>query len=328
MADLNMRAIQVSEVGGPEALTLVDIDTPEPGDGEVRIDVAAVGVNFIDTYQRSGLYPMELPLIPGPECAGTVSAVGSNVTEFSVGDRVAVAAASGSYAEARLAPAAQCVAVPDGMSLEHGAAAFLQGMTAHYLAIDTYPLRAGDRCLIHAGAGGTGRLLIQLAKHAGAEVFTTVSTPAKAEIASSAGADHVINYTEHNFADEVRRIAGIDKPLDVVYDGVGASVFDDSLELLRKRGLMATFGNASGAVPPVAPLRLSQAGSLFLTRPTLFDYIATREELMARATDVFERIEAGTLEVSIGNTYSLEEAAQAHIDLEGRKTNGKLLIIP
>ncbi len=323
-----MRAIQVSEVGGPDTLKLVDLDRPEPGAGEVVVDVAAVGVNFIDTYQRGGLYPMELPLIPGPECSGTVSAVGAEVTDFAVGDRVAVAAGSGSYAEARVAPAAQCVAVPEAMSLENAAAAYLQGMTAHYLAIDTYPLRDGDRCLIHAGAGGTGRLLIQLAKHAGAEVFTTVGTPAKAEIAASAGADHVINYTEHNFADEVRRISGEDKPLDVVYDGVGASVFDDSLGLLRKRGLMATFGNASGPVPPIAPLTLSQAGSLFLTRPTLFDYVATRDELVARATDVFERIAAGTLDVSIGQTYALEDAAQAHIDLEGRKTSGKLLIIP
>ncbi len=323
-----MRAIQVNEVGGPEVLHMVEIDRPEPGVGEVVIDVAAVGVNFIDTYQRGGLYPMELPLIPGPECAGTVAAIGEGVTEFSTGDRVAVAAASGSYAQARTAPAAQCVSIPDGVTFELAAAALLQGMTAHYLATDTYPLRAGDTCLIHAGAGGTGRLLIQLAKTAGAEVFTTVGTDAKGELAASAGADHVINYSKTRFADEVRRIAGEDAPLDVVYDGVGAAVFDDSLGLLRKRGLMATFGNASGAVEPIAPLALSRAGSLFLTRPTLFDYISTREELVARASDVFGRIGDGSLEVTIGATYALEDAAQAHIDLEGRKTTGKLLLIP
>ena len=323
-----MRAIQVEEVGGPEVLKLVQVDRPEPGEGQVLIDVVAVGVNFIDTYQRSGLYPMELPLIPGPECAGTIAAVGTGVTDFAVGDRIAVAAGSGSYGESRLAPANMCVAVPEAMSLEDAAAVLLQGMTAHYLSMDTYPLQAGDRCLIHAGAGGTGRLLIQLAKSVGAEVFTTVGTVDKAEIAASMGADHVINYNEHNFADEVRRIAGTDKPLDVVYDGVGASVFDDSLGLLARRAMMATFGNASGAVPPVSPLSLSQAGSLFLTRPTLFDYIATREELVDRATDVFNRVADGSLEVAIGATYPLEDAAQAHVDLEGRKTTGKLLLAP
>lgn len=323
-----MRAIQVSELGGPEKLTLVEVDRPEPGEGEVLVDVVAVGVNFIDTYQRSGLYPLELPLIPGLECSGTVAAVGSGVTGFAIGDRVAMAAGSGSYGEARLAPAEMCIAVPEAMSLEHAAAVLLQGMTAHYLSMDTYPLRPGDRCLIHAGAGGTGRLLIQLAKSAGAEVFTTVGTAAKADIAASAGADHVINYNEDSFADEVRRIAGNEKPLDVVYDGVGASVFDDSLGLLRRRGLMATFGNASGPVPPVSPLRLSQAGSIFLTRPTLFDYIATRGELVARATDVLNRVADGSLEIAIGAIYPLEEATQAHIDLEGRKTTGKLLLKP
>lgn len=323
-----MRAIRVTNVGGPEAMELVEVDRPEPGQGEVVIDVAAAGVNFIDTYQRGGLYPMDLPLTPGPECAGTIAALGAGVIDFAVGDRVAVAASSGSYAEARLAPASQCIGLPEDLSFEQAAAALLQGMTAHYLAFDTFPLAEGDRCLIHAGAGGTGRLLIQLAKSVGAEVFTTVGTDAKGEIAASAGADHVINYAEKSFADEVRRIAGTEKPLDVVYDGVGAAVFDDSLTLLRKRGLMATFGNASGPVPPIEPLALSRAGSLFLTRPTLFDYVATREELVARATDVFDRIANGSLEVTIGATYPLEEAAQAHQDLEGRKTTGKLLIVP
>ena len=323
-----MRAVQISEAGGPEVLAVSTIDVPEPGDGLVRIDVAAAGVNFIDTYHRSGLYPVEFPFTPGVECAGVVSAIGAGVTNVAIGDRVAVVGTPGAYGEACLAPADRCVIVPDDVELDVAAAAMLQAMTAHYLAVDTYPLRAGDRCLIHAGAGGTGNLLIQIAKQAGAEVFTTVGTAAKAEIADAAGADHVINYNETDFADEVRAIAGSDRPLDVVYDGVGASVFSASMSLLRKRGLMATFGNASGAVPPVPPLDLMTGGSLFLTRPTLFDYIETRDDLVARSTDVFTHIAAGTLSIRIGARYSLDEAGQAHRDLEARKTTGKLLLIP
>lgn len=323
-----MRAIAITEAGGPEVLNLTEVDVPEPGDGQLRIDVAAAGVNFIDTYQRSGLYPLELPFTPGVECAGVVSAVGADSSEFAVGDRVAITGVPGCYAEACIVPAARCVAVPAGVDLEVAAAAMLQAMTAHYLVTDTYPLGADDKCLIHAGAGGTGNLMIQLAKRVGAEVFTTVGTPAKAEIAAEAGADHVINYNASDFAEEIRRIAGTDRPLDVVYDGVGASVFEASLGLLRKRGMMATFGNASGPVPPVAPLELMSGGSLFLTRPSLFDYVETRDDLVARANDVFERIAAGTLKIRVGGTYSLEDAGQAHIDLEARKTTGKLLLVP
>ncbi|MFT7474044.1 MAG: NADPH2:quinone reductase [Verrucomicrobiales bacterium] len=323
-----MRAIQIHETGGPEALQMVDIEPPDVGPGEVLIEVAAAGVNFIDTYQRSGLYPITLPLVLGIECSGTVRAVGSDVTLHEVGDRVAVADGSGSYAELRTATADRCVAIPDDVTLENAAAAMLQGMTAHYLGIDTYPLRASDRCLIHAGAGGTGRLLIQIAKQAGAEVFTTVGTDAKAEHAASAGADHVINYNTADFAEQIRAITGEERPLNVVYDGVGASVFQESMGLLRPRGVMVTFGNASGPVPPVSPLELMSGGSLYLTRPSLGAYISTRDELAARSSDIFRHIAAGSLEITIGAEYSLGDAAQAHRDLESRNTTGKLLLIP
>ena len=323
-----MRAIQVHEAGGPEVLTLGEVDTPEPDSGQVRIDIAAAGVNFIDTYHRSGLYAMDYPFTPGVEAAGVVSALGEGVSDLAIGDRVAIVGTSGAYAESFVAPADRCVTVPSEVELDLAAAAMLQAMTAHYLVTDTYPLRAGDTCLIHAGAGGTGNLAIQLAKDAGATVFTTVGTAAKAEIAAAGGADHVIKYSEVDFAEEIRSISGSERPLDVVFDGVGASVFDQSMSLLRKRGLMATFGNASGAVPPVPPLDLMAAGSIFLTRPTLFDYIETRDELVARANDVFDRMAAGTLKIRVGETYSLEDAAKAHEDLEGRRTTGKLLIVP
>lgn len=323
-----MRAVQIHEPGGPEVLQPAELPVPEAQPGEILIEVKAAGVNFIDTYQRTGLYPMEFPFIPGLECAGVVAAIGGGVTLHAVGDRVAIGQGSGSYAEFRTAPADRAVGVPEGVSFEQASASMVQALTAHYLAVDTYPLRAGDRCLIHAGAGGTGRLLIQIAKQAGAEVFTTVGTAAKAELAKSAGADHVINYSEHDFAEEIRSITGTERPLDVVYDGVGAAVFDASLGLLRPRGLMATFGNASGPAAPVPPLELSRHGSLFLTRPTLFDYIGTRDELVARSTDVFKHIAAGALEITIGGTYSLEDAAQAHRDLEGRRTTGKILLVP
>lgn len=323
-----MRAIQVLEAGGPEALVLSTIDQPTAGPGQVVIEVAVAGVNFIDTYQRGGLYPMDFPFTPGLECAGTVTEIGPDVTTLSVGDRVAVAEGAGSYAELRTATADRCVPVPEGVSFDQAAASMIQGLTAHYLAVDTYPLASGDRCLIHAAAGGTGRLLVQLAKAAGAEVFATVGSPAKAEIASSAGADHVIDYTEVEFATEIRSISGTDRPLDVVYDGVGASVFEDSMGLLRTRGLMATFGNASGPVEPVSPLDLMRGGSLFLTRPTLFDYISTPEELQARASAIFSMISAGNLEIRIDTTFSLEDAAAAHVHLESRKSMGKLLIKP
>lgn len=323
-----MRAVQIPHAGGPEVLSLVEVDPPRPGPGEVQIEVRAAGVNFIDTYQRGGLYPMEFPFVAGLEAAGTISALGEGVDGFAVGDRVAVGQGNGSYAEVRTAPADRVVPIPDGVDFEQGAAAMIQGMTAHYLTHDTYPLGPGDRCLIHAGAGGTGRLLIQMAKARGAEVFSTAGSEEKLAIVSDLGADHAINYSETDFADEIRSITGDEKPLDVVYDGVGAAVFDKSLGLLRTRGLMATFGNASGAVEPVSPLALSSGGSLFLTRPTLFDYVATSEELHARAHDVFAMIGDGTLDILIGGTYALEDAEQAHRDLEGRATIGKLLLVP
>ena len=323
-----MRAIQINEAGGPEVLSITEVDTPSPGPDEVVIDVAAAGVNFIDTYHRGGLYPVDYPFTPGVECAGVVSALGEGVTDFAVGDRVANIGTMGTYAESIALPANRCVVVPDKVELITAAAAMLQAMTAHYLVVDTYPLRSGDTCLIHAGAGGTGNLAIQLAKQAGATVFTTVGTAEKAEIAAGAGADHVINYSEKDFAEEIRSLSGADRPLDVVYDGVGASVFDESMSLLRKRGLMATFGNASGAVPPVAPLDLMAAGSVFLTRPTLFDYIETREELVARADQIFAHIANGTLKIRIGKTFSLDEAGAAHEYLESRQSTGKLLIEP
>lgn len=323
-----MRAIQISSLGGPEVLELVELPDPEPRDGEVLIDVAAAGVNFIDTYQRTGLYTVELPFVPGLETGGTISAVGAGVEAFAVGDGVAIAQGSGGYAEKRIAPADRCVAVPDGVSLDVATAVLLQGMTAHYLHTDTYPLMAGERCLVHAGAGGTGRLLIQMAKRAGAEVFTTVGSDAKAVLAQSAGADHVIPYNEVDFADEIRSITSMDKPLDVVFDGVGKSVFDASLGLLRARGMMVTFGNASGAVEPVSPLALSQGGSLYLTRPTLFDYISDRDQLERRTTDLFDWITAGELDVQIGETHPLADVARAHDRLESRQTTGKVLLVP
>ena len=322
-----MWGIQMDRTGGPEVLEWRELPDPTPAAGQVVVEVAAAGLNFIDTYQRSGLYPVALPYTLGLEGAGTVVAVGEGVSSLAVGDRVAWPAAAGSYAELVAVPADRVVAVPEMVGLDVACAAQLQGMTAHYLATDTYPLTSGSRCLVHAGAGGTGLLLIQIAKRLGAEVFTTVGSPDKAELASAAGADHVILYRDVDFAEAITAIAG-PRPLDVVYDGVGASVFDQSLTLLRKRGTMATFGNASGPVPPVSPLVLSANGSLFLTRPTLFDYIVERSELERRAADLFGWIESGDLGVRIGAKYDLEDAAEAHRGLEARQTTGKVLLIP
>ncbi len=322
-----MWGIQMDQTGGPEVLEWRELPDPTPAAGQVVVEVAAAGLNFIDTYQRSGLYPVALPYTLGLEGAGTVVAVGEGVSSLAVGNRVAWPAATGSYAELVAVPADRVVTVPELVGLDVACAAQLQGMTAHYLATDTYPLTSGSRCLVHAGAGGTGLLLIQIAKRLGAEVFTTVGSPDKAELASAAGADHVILYRDVDFAEAITAIAG-PRPLDVVYDGVGASVFDQSLTLLRKRGTMATFGNASGPVPPVSPLVLSANGSLFLTRPTLFDYIVERSELERRAADLFGWIESGDLDVRIGAKYDLEDAAEAHRGLEARQTTGKVLLIP
>ena len=322
-----MRAIIVEKTGGPEVLTLVERPDPVPGEGELLVRVQAAGVNYVDTYQRTGLYPRDLPFVPGNEGAGVVTSVGPGVSAVAVGDLVAWATGDGSYAERVVIPATQVVRVPEGVSAELAAAVLLQGLTAHFLTRDTYRLTAGSRCLIHAAAGGVGRLAVQLAKSEGAEVFATVGSPEKVEIARSAGADHVIDYRTEDFGAAVEAIAG-PRALDVVYDGVGRATFSRGLDMLRPRGTMVTFGNASGPVEPVAPLTLMIKGSLYLTRPTLGDYVATAAELRARTADVLGRVAGGTLEVRIDATFSLAEAAQAHRRLESRMTTGKLLLVP
>jgi NADPH2:quinone reductase len=322
-----MHAIRMTHTGGPEVLEWSEVPVGDPGPGEIRVTVAAAGLNYIDTYHRRGIYPLDLPVTIGLEGAGTVSAVGSGVAGLSIGDPVAWSNALGSYAEEVVLPARGAVPVPPDVSLEVAAAAMLQGMTAHYLATSTFPLGSGHRCLIHAGAGGVGRLLIQIAKHRGAEVFATVSTEAKAELAEAAGADHVVRYTEENFVEAVESIAG-PRPLDVVFDGVGASTFDGGLGLLKPRGLMALFGQSSGVVPPFDLGRLATMGSLYVTRPTLFSYIAERSELLRRSSEVFEWVEAGRLDIRIGHRWPLAEAHEAHRALEARRTVGKVLLLP
>jgi NADPH2:quinone reductase len=325
-----MRAIVVSELGDPDVLKPADRDDPRPGPGELLVRVGAAGVNFIETYQRSGLYQMPLPYTPGAELAGQVLAVGEGVVGFQPGDRVATVDARGSYAEQAIVPSDRAVPVPDGVDTETAAAVLLQGMTAHYLTQSTYPVRGGETALVHAAAGGMGLLLTQLVKAAGAKVIGTTSSETKAKIAADAGADEIVRYDQ--FADEelaaevLRRNGG--QGVHVAYDGVGAATFDASLAALRPRGMLVSFGNASGPVPPVAPLRLSQGGSLFLTRPTLSHYIASRQELEWRAGDVFRWIQDGTLSIRVGATYPLAEAAQAHRDLQERKTTGKVLLVP
>lgn len=322
-----MRAIQITATGGPEVLQPAEVPDPRPGNGELLVQIAAAGVNFIDIYHRTGLYPLPLPATLGGEAAGTVIETGDGVTDFAPGDRVAWADVSGAYADRAVVPQGRAVPVPAGLELTTAAAAMLQGLTAQYLSHDTFRLRPGHRCLIHAGAGGVGLLLIQLAKRLGAEVFTTVGGPQKAQLARDAGADHVIDYREHDFADAVAAVSG-PKSLDVVYDGVGRTTFDRGLELLRPRGMMVTFGNASGPVPPIAPLRLSQLGSLFLTRPMLFHYIATTSELRERAAAVLGWAAGGELRVRVGTTLPLPEAGKAHELLAGRLTTGKVLLVP
>ena len=322
-----MKAIVVHKTGGPEQLQFEEIDFPTLGSGEVLVHVHFSGVNYIDTYHRTGLYPVEPPFTPGMEAVGIVEAVGSKVTEVAVGDRVAYAMCRGSYAEYALVPAGQLAPVPDGVSDEIAAAVPLQGMTAHYLTHSTWPIKPGDTCLVHAAAGGAGQLVAQMAKIRGARVFGTTSTQEKAELARAAGCDEVILYTEQDFAAEVKRLTG-GKGLDVVYDSVGASTWDKSLASLRPRGMMVSYGNSSGAVPPFSPLVLSQKGSLFLTRPTLAHYTSTREEVLARCGDIFGWLAEGKLRVHIHKVYPLADAAQAHRDLEGRKTAGKLLLKP
>lgn len=316
-----MKAIRIESIGGPEVLAYVETADPT---SDVVVEVAAAGLNYIDTYHRQGLYPMDLPFVPGLEGAGTV-VVAPTDSGWVAGDRVAWTGQLGSYAERVAVPADKLVRVPAAVPLETAAAAMLQGLTAHYLARDTFPLAAGDRCLIHAGAGGVGLLLIQMAKLVGAEVFTTVSTDEKAELAADAGADHVLRYDR--FTEAVEAIAG-PRPLDVVYDGVGAATFDAGLTLLRKRGMLVLFGQASGPVPPVDLQVLAKNGSLFTTRPTLFDYIPDAAALRSRSDELFSWIGSGDLDVRIGQTWPLAEAADAHRALEGRGTTGKTLLIP
>ncbi len=320
-----MRAIQVTEHGGPEVLALVDSPMPEAGDGQVVVDIAAAGVNYIDTYQRSGAYPIETPFILGMEGAGTVRAVGAGVDDISIGDRVAWKDGLGSYAEAVAIGATEAVPVPEGVSDELAAAAILQGITAHYLATSTYPVQQGDWVVVHAAAGGVGQLLTQIVKLRGGHVLATTSTPEKAAKAKAAGADRVVSYDQMvDAALEVTDGVGV----DAVYDGVGAATFDDSLKALRIRGMMVLFGAASGPVPPFDPQRLNRGGGLFLTRPSTAHYTRDREELLWRTNELFGWIADGRLTVEIGHRYPLEDAAQAHRDLEGRKTTAKLLLIP
>jgi NADPH2:quinone reductase len=321
-----MRAIEVKKTGGPEVLELVEIPRPEAKAGEVLVRIAASGVNFIDTYFREGRYPAQLPFIPGQEAAGVLEELGEGVTGFAVGDHVAWNGTRGTYAEYACAPAKDLLHVPKEMSLDDAAAVLLQGLTAHYLVHDTYRVQRGDTVLAHAGAGGVGLLITQMLKMIGARVITTVSTEEKAELSRGVGADEVVLYTQESFVDAVKRI--VPEGLPVVYDSVGKTTFEDSLKCLRPRGLMALYGGSSGAVPSFDLIRLSTMGSLYVTRPTLKDYVQTREELERRARDVSGWVVEGKLKVRIGHRYSLAEAQQAHIDLQARKTTGKVLIVP
>jgi NADPH2:quinone reductase len=322
-----MQAIQVQAYGGPEVLTPIELPTPEPGQGEVRVDLAAAGVNFVEIYQRNGYYPLSLPCVLGVEGAGTVSAVGPGVGTVRVGDRVASVDIRGSYAEQALVAADRVMAIPDGISEQTAAAAMLQGLTAHYLLFDSYPVRAGDVILVHAAAGGMGLMLTQIASRLGATVIGTVSTPGKEALAREAGAAEVIRYTESNVVDEVKRItagAGV----AAAYDGVGRDTFDASLACLRRRGTLVLYGASSGAVPPFDPQRLQTAGSVFLTRPTVGHHIVERSELERRAADLFGWIGEGSLSIRVHERYPLAQARQAHEDLQGRRTTGKLILIP
>jgi NADPH2:quinone reductase len=322
-----MKAIRVQSYGGPEVLKLEDIPIPEPKPGEARVKIEASGVNFIDIYQRTGLYPLNTPFTLGMEGAGVVDAVGVGVTEVKAGDRVAYAMISGSYAEYAAVPAAKLAPLPDTVDSKSAAALMLQGATAHYLTHSTYPLNVGDAALIHAAAGGVGLLLVQIAKMRGARVIGTVSTDAKAQLARQAGADEVILYTRTDFLAETKRITG-GAGVDVVYDSVGATTFEESLGCLRPRGYLVLFGQSSGPVPPVDPAKLAGKGSLFLTRPSLPHYIIDRDELLKRARDLFDWIGSGKLNLRIDGVFRLSEAAEAHRLLESRSTTGKLILCP
>ncbi|WP_433597738.1 quinone oxidoreductase family protein [Nocardia sp. CA-135953] len=321
-----MRAIQVSEHGGPEVLNYVEVPDPQIGPDQLLVDTEAIGINFIDTYIRTGRYPQAVPYVPGAEGTGVVAEIGTNVTEFAVGDRVAWAAAPGSYAQRVAVPAAVAVKVPDGVDAPVAASALLQGMTAHYLIESIYEPEPGETVLVHAGAGGVGLMLTQLAAARGVRVITTVSSDAKEKLSREAGASEVLRYSD-DLADQVRaRTEGVG--VAAVYDGVGAATFEAGLASLRVRGMLALFGAASGPVPPFDLQRLNPAGSLFVTRPTLAHYTRDRAELLWRATDILTAIADGTLHVRIGATYPLADAEQAHRDLEGRKTTGSIVLLP
>ncbi|MEP6635777.1 MAG: quinone oxidoreductase [Acidobacteriota bacterium] len=322
-----MKAIQVAEVGGPEVLNLVDVPTPTPKQDEALVQIKASGVNFIDVYFREGRYPAPLPFINGQEAAGVITKVGSEVNSLKPGDRVAYTGVRGSYAEYAAVPVDRLVNIPEQVDFHTAAAAMLQGMTAHYLSHSTYPIKSGDTVLIHAAAGGVGLLLVQMAKHRCARVIGTAGSEEKARLARKAGADEVIVYTTQDFEPETRRLtdaAGV----HVVYDGVGKTTFEKDLNVLRQRGYLVLFGGASGPVPPFDLIKLSQKGSLYITRPTLQDYVSSREALEQRANDVLHMSATGDLKLRIHKVYPLAEAALAHCDLEGRKTTGKILLVP
>ncbi len=322
-----MHAIRVHQHGGPEVLSYEEIATPEPGAGEVLVKINAIGVNFVDVYHREGRYPTKLPFTAGQEACGTVEAVGEGVADLKSGDRVAYSSVMGSYAEYASVPVAKLVPVPDAVDDRSAASVLLQGMTAHYLSHTTYPIKEGDTVLIHAAAGGVGLLLTQMARNLGARIIATVSTEEKARLAREAGADDVIIYTEADFETETRRLTG-GRGVEAVYDAVGKTTFEKSLNCLKPLGYMVLYGAASGPVPPIDPLVLTSKGSIFLTRPSLAHYTADRESLRARAKAVFGQIEGGKLKLRIEHTYRLEDAEQAHRDLESRATTGKLLLLP
>ncbi len=322
-----MKAIQIKQPGGPEAMELVELPVPEPKANEAVVKLAASGVNFIDVYQREGRYKVPLPFVLGQEGAGVVTAVGSDVKSVKAGEHVAWCGLMGSYAEYAAVAADRLVPVPAGVTDQHAAGAMLQGMTAHYLSHDTFPLKRGETALVHAAAGGVGLLLVQMAHNIGVRVIATVSTDEKAKLARAAGADEVILYTQSDFEAETKRLTG-GKGVDVVYDSVGKTTFEKGLNVLRPRGMMVLFGGSSGAVPPFDLIALSTKGSLYVTRPTLGAYTATREELVARSGAVFGMMAAGKLKLRIEHSYPLAEAQRAHRELEGRKTTGKLLLIP
>lgn len=322
-----MKAVRIHEFGGPEAMQYEEVPTPTPGPGQVLVKQAAAGLNFIDVYQRTGLYPNDLPYGLGLEGSGTVEALGTDVTSLKEGDPVAYTGIPGAYADYILAPADRLVRMPDGLDIKLGAAAMLQGMTAHYLAHTTYPLKAGDTCLVHAAAGGVGLILVQMAKQCGARVIGTVSTEEKAALAREAGADEIIRYTEQDFEAEVQRITD-NQGVQVIYDSVAKDTFDKGLNCLAPLGYMVLYGQSSGPIPPFDPNILNGKGSLFLTRPSLFHYISDRASLEKRAGEVLGWIASGALNIRTEHTFALSDVAEAHRSLEGRKTTGKVLLIP